>query len=211
MKTKLIIPIIVAVAVAVLIIGTSTEIQLGQKNQYKFWVQEIKLEGDNLVTRVFFSHSNDYGQTFSEPRDMSMTEDYAHEPKMITMYDDVILVWRDEVEDDTIPNLSFAKSIDFGETFEKKRLDYGARPDIVHYDEILYLTWVDLENRRVLYSTSDDRGETFVEPTVIFAPQGEFSPYADKPTPKLAIDDGTVKISWSMLGEDYEHVIGPSP
>jgi len=31
---------------------------------------------------------------------MSMTEDYAHEPKMITMYDDVILVWRDEVEDD---------------------------------------------------------------------------------------------------------------
>jgi len=210
MKTRLliIIPIIVVIIAAIALIANTLDIGIGQKHQYKFWVQEMKLEGDKLVTRVFFSHSNDYGKTFSEPRDMSMTEDYAHEPKMITMNDDVILVWRDEVPNGS--SLSFAISTDFGETFEKKRLFQGARPDIVHYDDILYLTWADLENRRVLYSTSDDKGDTFSEHTVIFAPEGEFSPYADKPTPNLSIDDGNVKIRWSMLGEDYEHIIGDS-
>lgn len=206
MKTKLIILIIVIIAAAALIFATSTEMQIGEKYQYRFWQQDLEFENNKWYSRVLFSYSHDYGNSFSEPKDVSMTEQHAHEPKMILMDDDVLLVWRDEVPNNSL--LSFAKSSDHGETFEKKRLFQGARPDIIHYSGVLYLAWADLENRRVLYSTSDDGGEIFSEHTIIFAPTGQFSPYANKPTPKLAIDQNNVKISWSMLGEDYEHVIG---
>ena len=204
---KIVIPIIIVIVVVVLIIGINTEMHFGQKYQYKFWPEQIRLEGDVQVQRVFFSHSNDYGKTFSEPRDMSMTHFYAHEPKMIVMHDDVILVWRDEVESDDIPTLSFAKSTDFGETFEKKRLFFGARPDIAYYDETLYLTFVGLELQEIWYSESNDRGETFSEPKLIFEVDWELSPYEDRPMPTLEVDADKVSITWRMQNEDDQFTV----
>lgn len=209
MKTKHLLIVAVVIGVisisALWLIVNSVDIGIGKKHQYKFWLQEVRLEGDVLVNRVFFSHSNDYGKTFSAPRDMSMTEWYAHEPKMIVMFDDVILVWRDEVED--LPTLSFAKSIDFGETFEKKRLFYGARPDIVHYGETLYLTYVDLSLQKVLFSKSNDRGEIFSEPKLIFEVDWELSPYDDRPIPTIEVDADKVMITWRMQNEDDQYAI----
>jgi hypothetical protein len=199
--------IVIASISALLLIVNSVDIGIGQKYQYKFWPQQVRLEGDVLVERVFFSHSNDYGKTFSDPRDMSMTHFYAHEPKMIVMHDDVILVWRDEVESDDIPTLSFAKSTDFGETFEKKRLFFGARPDVVYYDETLYLTFVGLELQKIWYSESNDRGETFSEPKLIFEVDWELSPYEDRPIPTLEVDADKVRITWRMQNEDDQFTV----
>ncbi|MCE9653565.1 MAG: glycoside hydrolase [Nitrosarchaeum sp.] len=204
---KIVISIIVVIAMAILIVGVSTQMQSGQKHQYKFWPQEIKLEGDVNVQRVFFSHSSDYGITFSEPRDMSMTNFYAHEPKMIVMHDDVVLVWRDEVESDDIPTLSFAKSTDFGETFEKKRLFFGARPDIIYYDQTLYLTFAGLDLKHIWYSESQDGGETFSEPKLIFEVDWDLSPYEDRPTPTIEANADEIKITWRMQDKNNQNTI----
>jgi hypothetical protein len=187
----------------VLLIGTSVDTGTGQKYQYKFWPATIQISL-NTHNRVFFSHSNDYGQTFSEPRDMTSVLN-AHEPKMIVMDDDVILVWRDEIEDE--PTLSFAKSTDFGETFEIKRLFYGGRADIVHYGETLYLTYADTSLLKIWYSKSNDRGETFSEPKLIFEVDWKLSPYEGRPTPTLAVDADNVMITWGMKNKDKQYAI----
>ena len=167
----------------------------GPKYQYTFGETTIKNEKDQQFDRVFFSYSHNFGKTFSELQDISMSENtWTGESKMILMDDSVILVWREEI----IPThmLAFATSDDHGKNLEKKYLWHGSRPDIVHYDDVLYLTWVDLETRQVLYTTSDDKGKTFADHKVIFAPTNEFSPYALKPEPKLVIEDEVVKIIW---------------
>ncbi|MFQ5440147.1 MAG: hypothetical protein ACE5DL_01650 [Nitrosopumilaceae archaeon] len=207
MKTRIAIPLIATIVAVILIIGISSEIQFDQKYQYRFGETTIVNEKDQQFDRVFFSYSHDFGTTFSESQDVSMSENtWTGEPKMILMNEDVILVWREEIF--PLHTLSFAISDNFGKTLEKKYLWFGSRPDIIHYDNVLYLTWVDLETRQVLYTTTDNKGETFAEHKAIFAPKGEFSPYASKPTPKFVIDDGTVKISWESQNEDYEFIIG---
>ena len=216
MKTRLliisIIVILAGISIAFLIVD-SFDIDSGQKYHYKFGETTVKNEKDEQFDRVFFSYSHDYGVTFSESQDISMSENtWTGESKMILMGKEVILVWREEV----IPThtLSFAKSVDYGKTLEKKYLWTGSRPDIVHYDDVLYLTWVDLETRQVIYTTSDDRGKIFGEHKVIFAPTNEFSPYALKPEPKFVIEEDTVKIIWnspiSLKGDpqDFKYVIG---
>lgn len=176
------------------------------KYQYRFGETTIKNEKDQQFDRVFFSYSHDYGTTFSESKDISMSKNtWTGEPKMILMDDDVILVWQEEIP--PVHTLSFAKSDDHGETLEKKYLWHGSRPDIVHYNNVLYLTWVDLETRQVLYTTSDNRGESFEKHKVIFAPKEEFSPYALKPEPKFVVDNNIVKIVWESNGKDFAFII----
>ena len=170
--------------------------------QYKFWQENLEFENDNWLNRVLFSYSHDFGRTFSEPIDMSMTKQHAHEPKMIVMDDDVILVWRDEVEHDNIENISFAKSTDFGETFEKKRIFHGARPDIKHHDDTLYLTWAGPDLRQIWYSDSNDRGETFSDPILLFEIDWELSPYEERPTPELKVYSDSVIVSWKMRNHE---------
>ena len=184
----------------------------GEKYQYKFGETTIKNEKDQQFDRVFFSYSHDFGVTFSEPEDISMSENtWTGETKMILMGEDVILVWREEIP--PVHTLAFAKSNDFGKTLEKKYLWHGSRPDIIHYDDVLYLTWVDLETRQVFYTTSGDKGKTFGEHHVIFSPSNEFSPYAEKPHPKFFQEVDSIKIVWSsaveLRGEkkDFEYLV----
>lgn len=213
MKTK--ITIIICVVAAVIIFSgfsvyspiSDSSKMFGHKNQYKFWQEELDFGNGIWYTRVLFSYSHDYGKTFSVPSDMSMTSENAHEPKMIVMNNDVILVWRDEVEDDSIQNISFAKSTDFGKTFEKKRIFYGARPDIKYYDDNLYVTWAGPDLKQIWYSISNDKGETFSEPHLIFEINWKLSPYDDRPTPFLDVDADKVIIVWKMYDKDDQYTL----
>ncbi|MGY5146590.1 MAG: sialidase family protein [Candidatus Nitrosopumilus sp. bin_7KS] len=172
------------------------------KYQYKFWQEKLEFENNNHFYRVMFSYSHDFGRTFSDPVDMSMTEKHAHEPKMIVMNDDVILVWRDEVPISAENNISFAKSTDFGKTFEKKRVFSGGRPDIKYYDDVIYVAWAGSNLREIWYSDSNDGGETFSEPQLLFEIDWELNPYEEKPTPTLDVFSDSVVVSWKMRNHD---------
>jgi len=184
-----------------------TALKIDQKYQYTFGETTIKNEKNQQFDRVFFSYSHDYGKSFSEPQDISLSENtWTGETKMILMDDHVILVWREEIS--LQHTLAFATSDDHGKNLDKKYLWFGSRPDIVHHNEILYLTWVDLETRQVFYVTSDNRGVTFSEPTSVFETNKKFSPYATKPEPKFVIDENIVKIVWESQSKDYQFKIG---
>lgn len=193
------------ILVAIIFVGISMSAPVGDlspmfgpKYQYKFWQENLEFENGSHFTRVLYSRSDDYGKTFSEPVDMSMTKENAHEPEMILMDGDVILVWRDEVPNDNVKNLSFAKSTDYGQTFEKKRIFNGARPSIVHYGDVLYLTWVGHDLKEIWYSDSYNRGETFSDPILLFEIDWDLSPYEERPTPEIRADDDSVTVSWKM-------------
>ena len=168
--------------------------------KYKFWEEHIV-----DYNRIFFSYSKDYGQTFSNPIELSMYEINAMEPTMIVANDNVILSWRDEIKEDKY--LALAISKDHGLTFEKKYVAHGARPDLFFKNGILYLTWVNLDNRQVLYSKSENLGETFSEPFVVFTPEGQLSPYTLAPTPTFSSNNEDIFINWKFTGKDYQYVI----
>ena len=211
MKIMLLILVVVIIAVITIVIISFLQIvpnldtNSHEKYQYKFWKEEVKRVNTHSLQRVFFSYSHDYGQTFSEPKDISMTESFAYYPKMIVFDDDVILVWSDTVPGNLL--LSFAISHDFGKTFEKKRLFEGGFPDIVHKNNMLYLTWVEFKPFKIFYTKSFDRGETFEEPTLISSPEYKNDPTLDSPRPKFSQDAGVFKIKWNFILEDYEYVI----
>jgi hypothetical protein len=94
--------------------------------------------------------------------------------------------------------------MDFGQTFEKKRLFYGARPDVKYYENMLYLTFIDLDMQQILYSESSDGGETFSEPKLIFEVDWELSPYEERPTPTIDVDAEKVIITWKMYDRDQQ-------
>lgn len=209
MKKVFVIISIVAIGIAVIaaILWNYVENEQSQKYQYRFWQKNV--ESNNNYLRVLFSRSDDYGKTFSEPMDMSMTQLNAHEPKMIIMHDNVILVWRDEVPGSSV--LSFAKSMDHGKTFEKKHLPFeGMAPDIKYYDKTLYLTyweqyWDHTDNTIgyvVWYSKSNDRGQTFSEPKVIFQTNWALTPFDQPPIPTIDVDADKTTITWRMLKDD---------
>lgn len=175
----------------------------GQKYQYKFWQQALEFENGNWLNRVLFSYSHDYGRAFSEPVDMSMTNLSAHEPKMIVMGYDVILVWRaEQPEPGDDGNLFFARSTDHGETFDAKPVFFGGRPDIKYYDDGLYLVWLGGDFREIWYSDSFDRGKTFSEPVMLFEIDWELSPYEPKPFPELEVYSDRTVVSWKMQNND---------
>lgn len=206
MKKPFIIIPMIAIGIATAWLTVSfVDTGMDQKYQYKFWQKNMEFENNVYFYRVLFSRSDDYGRTFSEPVDMSMTEMNAHEPKMIIMNNDVILVWRDEVKD--APTLAFAKSTDFGKTFEKKRLFFGARPDIKYYDKTLYLTYANLDDwhPQIMYSASNDGGETFSEPKVISVVDWQLSPYDDRPVPKIDVDADKIIITWKMVDKNNQY------
>lgn len=206
MKSRL----LIIAGIILLLIGITTifflvnsfDVQFDEKYQYQFWQQDVEFENNVWYNRVLFSYSHDYGETFSKPVDMSMTQKHAHEPKMIIMDNDVLLVWRDEVLDGIMDDISFAKSTDFGETFEKKRIFYGARPDIKQYDGVLYLTWAGSELKQIWYSDSKDLGQTFSDPILLFEIDWELNPYEVRPIPELTVNNDNVIVSWKM--QNYE-------
>jgi hypothetical protein len=90
--------VIVVGIFTVFFIEDSFDIDMQPKYQYKFGETTIKNEKDQQFDRVFFSYSHDYGKTFSEPQDISMSQDtWTGETKMILMDNDVNLVWREEI------------------------------------------------------------------------------------------------------------------
>lgn len=208
MKTRLLKIIgIIAVIVFISAVSSIDYFETGERHQYKFWQEELEFENGHWFTRVLFSYSDDYGKTFSEPVDMSMTQENAHEPKMIVMNGDVILVWRaEQPEYADQENILFAKSTDFGKTFETKPLFFGARPDIKYYDDTIYLTWSGNDLKEIWYSFSNDVGETFSKPVMLFKIDWELSPYEPRPTPLLDVDKDSVTVSWKMKNhEDGGH------
>ncbi len=179
-----------------------------EKYQYKFETKSIKLPDDGQLTKPLFQYSHDGGNTFSAPIDMTVGENMESTGGSMIQYDGIVLIsWHQEY--DGVTKIVFAKSDDRGLTFEKTPLYAGAHPKMFHYDDVLYLSWI--EDRKISYVFSDDIGKSFSVPISIFDPRYDFSPFAMHPDPEFVVGDGFVKIVWESSTptgqEQFEYIV----
>jgi hypothetical protein len=178
------------------------------KQVHVLW-QEIVFSGGTHGGEIFFVSSNDGGQTFGDPLNLSNTPAgagkgrYTREFWQNGSFDlvrspkgDLLAAWT-EYEG----ALWFSRSTDRGRSFTDPLRIAGGEgelpahgPSLAVYDETVHLAWAVGEKSAadIRYARSDDGGRTFGMPEILFPSDG----HSD--APKLAVDvEGTVHLVYS--------------
>src|SRR4029450_9831236 len=118
---------------------------------------------------IVFMKSNDGGDTFGDPVNLSNNPGFSEHPQIAAVGDNIYIAWVDDSSGER--KVMFSKSPDSGKTFSENIV--VARNTIgPHHAELaakgknVYTVWngFDTEiNNKVLFSKSNDEGETFGE------------------------------------------------
>jgi len=142
-------------------------IRVSGSNVYVVWNQDTPPGND-----IFFSMSTNYGESFTEPINLSRSEKVSVNGGIQVSGDNVYMVWEETTE--ATSDIFFAKSIDNGKTFgipvnlsNSKGYSFLTRDTkMVASDDNLYLVWIDADqdDYGVFFVKSTDAGETFSQP-----------------------------------------------
>ncbi|QMU55202.1 MAG: hypothetical protein GKS07_10100 [Nitrosopumilus sp.] len=203
MKTRLLILSSLLVLSVLGIVTFAYDDASEEKYQYTFEIKQVKIpETKKLTTHALFSYSHDDGKTFSEPIPANDLESTGG--SMMVWNDQPYLTWH---ENGTI---WMATSDDHGITFDKKQLWDGGHPRIAYFEDKLFLAWITEEPDSIHYSTSQDRGESFLGQKTLYVQKEKTSPYAGSPIPEFVSGGESIKIVWKDSTDrdyQYEHVI----
>ncbi|MGB9169659.1 MAG: sialidase family protein [Nitrososphaeraceae archaeon] len=141
----------------------------GAENIYVLWIDESN-GGDE---DIFFTVSNDNGQTFALPTDLSDNAGDSFEPQMIVSGNNVYVVWLDESTGGET-NIFFTVSNDNGQTFDpptdlSKNASFSENQQMIVSGNNVYVVWRDESNggdTDILFTVSNDNGQTFVDPPI---------------------------------------------
>lgn len=146
------------------------QIAVSGENVYVVWDDWSQPGGE-----IFFVVSNDNGQTFSQPENISHNTGSSHYPQIAASADNVYVVWFDY----SVPinsDIFFARSIDNGQTFsEPQNISNNTRrsryPQIAFSGDNVYVVWrntvtedIIFGNYNIFFAVSNDNGETFSQP-----------------------------------------------
>jgi hypothetical protein len=151
---------------------------------------QISSEGNNVYVvwedftpgspDIFFAESNDNGQTFSMPENLSNNAGASTFPQISTEGNNVYVVWVDITPDNL--EILFAESNDNGQTFsmpENLSNNAGAsvEPEISTEGNNVYVVWQDDTpgNNEILFAESNDNGQTFSTPAENISNNAGFS------------------------------------
>jgi len=98
------------------IVSYSPQIMIEEKNVYIVWESQI-----DKMYKIFFTGSNNNGQTFSTPIHLNTETYYSTSPQLATADKDVYIIWFDynSLPGPTDSEIFFTASNDTGHTFEK--------------------------------------------------------------------------------------------
>ena len=126
---------------------------------------------------VYFAKITD-GKTVEEPINVTKGTSFYPRPQIHVDENNVYLLWEDRISEKGDDQIFFAKSNDYGKTFsEPKTLPADSqsiyRPSSVHQvNDIVYVfgsNWNrDIQQNNIVFLTSDDFGDTFSEPIILF-------------------------------------------
>jgi predicted secreted protein with PEFG-CTERM motif len=145
---------------------------------------------------VFLSSSNDSGNTFSIPTNISNNTGDSGAPQMIEDGNNIYAVWMDNTYGKF--DILFSKSTDGGETFAKP-VDVSGNSQDSGYPQFavmgnnVYVTWTSVvteKNYDIFFAKSSDGGQTFGTPVNVSNLPGGSG------WPQISVDNGTVYISW---------------
>lgn len=105
-----------------------------QQYQYKFESKAVKDENNRQIHQALFSYSHDYGDTWTEPENLS--HDEATFTSMIIHGNKPYLTWHEQY------TVWLADSDDNGVTIKKKPLWSGAHPQLASFGDKLFVTWM---------------------------------------------------------------------
>jgi hypothetical protein len=152
------------------------ESQISSKgnNVFVAWLDHNATNNNNIY-RILFTASNDTGQTFSTPINLSNDTRHKYEPQISSKGNNVFVAWQDytlATNDDNINRIFFAASNDTGQTFSPTiNLIYNGSFDSSHIlsaENNIYVTWTNYIFPSVLadifFTASHDNSQTFSTP-----------------------------------------------
>lgn len=144
------------------------QVSSSSENIYIVWQESV----GNYGTRnydIFFKKSNDSGETFGSPINLSNNTGFSEHPQIASVGNIIYIVWVDDSSGER--EIMFCKSSDSGKTFSNSAIVSQNSIGPYHVElaaegQSVYIVWnsFDKEMRNIiLLSKSDDAGKTFSE------------------------------------------------
>ena len=179
------------------------QISSSSNSVYVVWQESV----GNYASKnydIFFMKSNDGGDTFGDPVNLSNNSGFSEHPQIAAVGDNIYIAWVDDSSGER--KVMFSKSPDSGKTFSEN-IVVAQNTIGPHHVELaakgknVYIVWngFDTEiNNKVLFSKSDDEGETFGELREIGKADAETYP-------KIAANADGYYITWDKkMDKDTE-------
>ena len=170
------------------------QISSSSENIYIVWQESVGSYGTSNYD-IFFKKSNDSGETFGSPINLSNNTGFSEHPQIASVGNIIYIVWVDDSSGER--EIMFCKSSDSGKTFSNSTIVSKNSMGPNHVElaaegQSVYIVWnsFDKEMRNIiLLSKSDDAGKTFAELREIGI--------ADMETfPKIAADADEYFVTW---------------
>lgn len=181
------------------------QISSSSENIYIVWQESV----GNYGTRnydIFFKKSNDSGETFGSPINLSNNTGFSEHPQIASVGNIIYIVWVDDSSGER--EIMFCKSSDSGKTFSNSAIvsQNSIGPyhvELAAEEQSVYIVWnsFDKEMRNIiLLSKSDDAGKTFSELTEIGI--GDMETF-----PKIAADADEYFITWDKENDKDTEIL----
>lgn len=170
------------------------QISSSSNNIYIVWQESVGSYGTTNYD-VFFKKSNDDGNSFGSPINLSDNIGFSEHPQIASVGNHVYVVWVDDSSGQR--EVMFSKSIDSGKTFSNSIVvsqnslgPYHA--ELAAKGQNVYIVWNSFGMKTsniILLAKSNDEGKTFGE--LIEIGEGDTETY-----PKIAANDNEYYITW---------------
>lgn len=181
------------------------QISSSSNSVYVVWQESV----GNYASKnydIFFMKSNDGGDTFGDPVNLSNNPGFSEHPQIAAVGDNIYIAWVDDSSGEK--KVMFSKSPDSGKTFSEN-IVVAQNTIGPHHAELtakgknVYIVWngFDTEiNNKVLFSKSNDEGETFGELREIGKADAETYP-------KIAANADDYYITWDKKMDKYTEIL----
>ena len=139
---------------------------------YLVWQESINDQSNKNNYDIFFIKSEDNGNTFSKPKNLSNNTGFSEHPQIAVSQNGIFIVWVDNTNSNNT-EIMFTKSEDNGTTFSKvinlsNNSKNSNNVEISAFDENVYVVWQDIDddqnndkNSSIMFKSSVDSGNTF--------------------------------------------------
>jgi hypothetical protein len=139
---------------------------------YLVWQESLNDKSNKNNYDIFFIKSEDNGNTFSKPLNLSNHTGFSEHPQIVVSKDGIFVVWADDTNSNNT-EIMFTKSEDNGTTFSKvvnlsNNSKNSNNVEISAFEENVYVVWQDIDNNQnndknssIMFKSSVDSGNTF--------------------------------------------------
>lgn len=181
------------------------QISSSSENIYIVWQESVGSYGTSNYD-IFFKKSNDSGDTFGSPINLSNNTGFSEHPQIASVGNIIYIVWVDDSSGER--EIMFCKSSDSGKTFSSSTIVSQNSMGPYHVElaaegQSVYIVWNSFDKEMgniILLSKSDDAGKTFAELREIGI--GDMETF-----PKIAADTDEYFVTWDKENDKDTEIL----